>query len=47
MRLFLDTASIDEIRAGAKLGVISGVTTNPTLWAKAGGGDYRDVILEI
>jgi transaldolase len=47
MRLFLDTASIDEIRAAAKLGVISGVTTNPTLWAKAGGGDYRDVVLEI
>jgi transaldolase len=47
MRLFLDTASVDEIRAAAKLGVISGVTTNPTLWAKAGGGDYREVILEI
>ncbi|MCJ7810610.1 MAG: fructose-6-phosphate aldolase, partial [Dehalococcoidia bacterium] len=29
MRLFLDTASIDEIRSAAKLGVISGVTTNP------------------
>jgi transaldolase len=47
MRLFLDTASVDEIRAAAKLGVISGVTTNPSLWAKAGGGDYRDVVLEI
>ena len=47
MRLFLDTASVDETRAAAKLGVISGVTTNPTLWAKAGGGDYRDVVVEI
>ena len=47
MRLFLDTASIDECRAAAKLGVISGVTTNPSLWARAGGGDYRDIILEI
>ena len=47
MRLFLDTASVDEVRAAAKLGVISGVTTNPTLWAKAGGGSYRDIILEI
>ena len=47
MRLFLDTASVDEIRAAAKLGVISGVTTNPSLWAKAGGGNYRDIVLEI
>ena len=47
MRLFLDTASVDEIRAAAKLGVISGVTTNPSLWAKEGGGDYRDIVLEI
>ena len=47
MRLFLDTASIDECRAAAKLGVISGVTTNPSLWAQAGGGDYRDIILKI
>jgi transaldolase len=47
MRLFLDTASVDEVRAAAKLGVISGVTTNPTLWAKAGGGNYRDIVVEI
>jgi len=47
MRLFLDTASIEECRAAAKLGVISGVTTNPSLWARAGGGNYRDIILEI
>lgn len=48
MKLWLDTASIDEIRAAARFGVISGVTTNPSLWAKAASGtDYRDVVLEI
>jgi len=47
MRLFLDTASIEECRAAAKLGVVSGVTTNPSLWAQAGGGNYREIILEI
>lgn len=46
MRIFLDTANIDEIRRGARLGVISGVTTNPTLVAKE-GVDYRQRILEI
>ena len=39
MRLFLDTANLDEIRDGARLGVISGVTTNPSLAASAGIGD--------
>ncbi len=36
MRLFLDTADIDEIKTGVDWGVISGVTTNPTLIARAG-----------
>ena len=36
MKLFLDTANIDEIRQGAQLGVISGITTNPSLAAKEG-----------
>ncbi len=50
MRLFLDTANIDEIRKGAKLGVVSGITTNPSLVAKEGKGDlgeYKRVVLEI
>ena len=48
MKLWLDTASIDEIRAAARFGVVSGITTNPSLWAKAASGtDYRDVVLEI
>ncbi len=34
MRLFLDTANIEHIRKATRLGVISGVTTNPTLVAK-------------
>ncbi len=50
MKLFLDTANIDEIRDGARLGVISGVTTNPSLAASAGIGDreaYRSAVVEI
>lgn len=47
MQLFLDTASIDEIREYARFGVVSGVTTNPSLLAKEGGVSYRQRILEI
>jgi transaldolase len=36
MKFFLDTANIDEIRAGAELGIVDGVTTNPSLVAKEG-----------
>ncbi len=36
MRLFLDTANIDELRRGAEWGVVDGVTTNPSLIAKEG-----------
>lgn len=36
MKLFLDTADINEIREGASLGVVDGVTTNPSLVAKTG-----------
>lgn len=47
MQLFLDTASIKDIRAAARYGVISGVTTNPSLLAKEGGVSYRQRICEI
>lgn len=47
MRIFLDTANIDEIRQAAKLGVVSGVTTNPSLVAKEERRDMRAVIQEI
>ena len=50
MRLFLDTANIQEIRDGARLGVISGVTTNPSLAATEGIGNresYKTAVQEI
>ncbi|MBM4432904.1 MAG: fructose-6-phosphate aldolase [Chloroflexi bacterium] len=47
MRIFLDTANIDQIRHAAKLGIISGVTTNPTLVAKENVADYQTTIKEI
>ena len=47
MRIFLDTANVDEIRQGAKLGVISGITTNPSLVSKEGSADYKAIIEEI
>jgi len=47
MRLFLDTANIDHIREIARLGILSGVTTNPTLMAREEGVEYRDMVIEI
>ncbi len=47
MRIFLDTANTDQIRQAAKLGVISGVTTNPSLVSKEGLADYKAVVQEI
>jgi transaldolase len=46
MQLFLDTANVDEIREAAALGVISGVTTNPSLIARE-GRDFQQVVREI
>ena len=47
MDIFLDTANIEEIRQAAALGIIDGVTTNPSLMMQAGRGDYKDVAQEI
>jgi transaldolase len=47
MKLFLDTADIEEIRIGVRWGVIDGVTTNPTLFAKTKGMTYDEVLQEI
>jgi transaldolase len=47
MRLFLDTANIDEIRDVARMGVLAGVTTNPSLMAKETGVTYRERVVEI
>jgi transaldolase len=46
MKLFLDTAAIDEIRTAARWGVLDGVTTNPTLFARV-GGQYDDILTQI
>jgi len=43
MLIFLDTANIDEIREAAGLGIISGVTTNPSLVSKEDTADYESV----
>ncbi len=43
MQIFLDTASIDQIRQAARLGIVSGVTTNPTLLSKEATSDYETV----
>ena len=47
MRIFLDTANIDLIKQGVAWGVVSGVTTNPTLVAQEGISDYESVIKKI
>lgn len=47
MEIFLDTAKIEEIREAAELGLISGVTTNPSLMMRAGRDDYKEVAQEI
>lgn len=46
MKFFLDTANIKEIREGQALGVLDGVTTNPSLAAKE-GRPFKDLIMEI
>lgn len=47
MQLYLDTANLDEIREAASWGVLSGVTTNPTLIAREKGADFKATIAEI
>lgn len=46
MQIFLDTADIVEIREAHVMGILDGVTTNPTLIAKT-GRDFRSVVREI
>ena len=46
MRFFIDTANVDEIRQANDMGIICGVTTNPSLIAKE-GRDFKEVIKEI
>ena len=46
MKIFLDTANIEQIKEAASWGVVDGVTTNPTLIAKE-GRDLKETILQI
>lgn len=46
MKLFIDTANVEEIRKANEMGVICGVTTNPSLIAKE-GRDFKEVVKEI
>lgn len=46
MKLFIDTANVEDIRQASDLGVICGVTTNPSLIAKE-GRDFKEVVTEI
>ncbi|MBW6508718.1 MAG: fructose-6-phosphate aldolase [Desulfuromonadales bacterium] len=46
MKFFIDTAEVSEIRAAHELGLVDGVTTNPSLIAKS-GRDFKEVITEI
>lgn len=47
MRLFIDTANMDEIKEAYDLGIICGVTTNPTIVSREGNKDFFGVIKEI
>ncbi|HHN94387.1 MAG TPA: fructose-6-phosphate aldolase [Anaerolineae bacterium] len=46
-QIFLDTASIDEVREAAAWGILDGVTTNPTLMMRAGTADLKENTLAI
>ncbi len=46
MKLFIDTANVDDIRRANDMGIICGVTTNPSLIAKE-GRDFKEVVTEI
>jgi transaldolase len=46
MKFFIDTADVDEIREAASLGILDGVTTNPSLVAKT-GRDFQQVLRDI
>jgi transaldolase len=47
MKFFIDTANLDEIREANDLGLIDGVTTNPSLIAKEGDVDFKEHIASI
>lgn len=47
MKIFIDTANLEEIRDIHSWGILSGVTTNPSLIAKESGRDFKEIIAEI
>ena len=47
MQIFLDTANVEEIRKAARLGIVAGVTTNPSLLSREETADYEKVVKEI
>ena len=47
MKFFIDTADLDEIQEANDLGVLDGVTTNPSLCAKVGVSDFEGHIKKI
>ncbi len=47
MKFFLDTADLNEIREANEMGVLDGVTTNPSLMRKAGGSNFHEHIRKI
>ena len=47
MKIFIDTGKIEEIKKANDMGVISGVTTNPSLIAKEGGRSQEEILQEI
>jgi len=47
MKFFIDTADLDEIRDAQAMGLLDGVTTNPSLMKKAGGSDFHAHVVRI
>jgi transaldolase len=47
MRMFLDTADIDQVREAARWGILSGITTNPTLISRTSGKSHEAVMREL
>jgi len=46
MKIFIDTANLDEIRSAASMGLLDGVTTNPSLVARE-GMEFKELLKEI
>jgi transaldolase len=47
MKIYLDTANVQEIEEAASWGILSGVTTNPTLIARERGGSFEEIVRRI